>query len=156
MASPSIRRFTDNDAAATAQIFFDAVHVGTRAHYDATQRRAWAPEVPETSSWRQRLAAQTTFVAEQGGRIVGFMTIDQDGYIDLAFVAPPMIGQGIAKLLYDHVEAAAAHTATPRLHTAASHLARPFFERQGWSVVKRQTVSLRGVSMTNFVMEKAL
>ncbi len=43
-----------------------------------------------------------------------------------------------------------------RLYSEASHLARAFFERQGWSVVREQTVSPRGVPMTNFVMEKIL
>jgi hypothetical protein len=34
--------------------------------------------------------------------------------------------------------------------------ARPFFERNGFRVVREQRVSCRGVEMTNFAMEKPL
>lgn len=43
-----------------------------------------------------------------------------------------------------------------RLTSDASYLARQFFERQGWSVIKEQTLTRHDVSMTNFLMEKYL
>ena len=84
------------------------------------------------------------------------MTVNSNGHIDLAFVAPEMTAKGAAKLLYAAVETAAIRMGVKRLHSEASHLARGFFERQGWSVVKAQTVSPGGVAMTNFLMEKYL
>ena len=153
----SIRPFRDDDARATAQIFFDSIRLGTQDYYDEAQRHAWAPRVPETSKWLSRLKSQTVFVAERNGRVVGFMTLAAEGYIDLAFVAPGAIGRGIGKQLYDAILSEASNLGVPRLHTEASHLARPFFERQGWSVVKSQTVT-RGddVAIPNFAMEKIL
>jgi len=154
--SPTIRAFEPDDAAALARIYFESVHSGTVDHYDAAQRRAWADNVPETGAWRDRLQSQTTFVADIGARSVGFMTPDAGGHIDLAFVAPDVIGRGIAKALYDRIETEALRLGLKRLDTAASHLARPFFERQGWGVVREQSVMRRSVSLTNFVMEKHL
>ena len=61
------------------------------------------------------------------------MTLKADGCIDLAYVAPDAIGQGVAKALYDAILAEAVAVGIPRLHAEASHLARAFFERQGWS-----------------------
>lgn len=152
----SIRRFRPEDTAATARLFYDAVHQGTRAFYNETQRAAWAPGVPETDRWLERLTGQSVFVADLEGEVAGFMTLRDDGYIDLAFVAPDLIGQGIARELYRAIEAEAAGMGLQWLFSHASHVARPFFERQGWSIVREQTVSPRGVAMTNFVMEKAL
>lgn len=151
-----VRLFEPGDAKALARVYYEAVHLGTADHYDAAQRRAWAEKVPETGAWRVRLQSQTTFVAETGSRLVGFMTIDAGGHIDLAFVAPDIIGKGIAKALYDRVETEALRLGLERLDTAASHLARPFFERQGWDVVREQSVTRGEVSLTNFVMEKHL
>ena len=156
MEKTSIRRFRDEDAKAAAQVFFDSIHLGTQRHYNENQRRAWAADVPETAKWLDRLKSQTTFIAEQSDRVVGFMTVKPDGYIDLAFVAPDVIGKGVAKLLYASIEAEALKMGVRRLYSEASHLARAFFERQGWSVVREQTVSPRGVPMTNYVMEKIL
>ena len=153
----NIRPFRDDDASAAAQIFFNSVRLGTRDYYDEAQRVAWAPRVPEATKWLSRLKSQTVFVAERSGRVVGFMTLAAEGYIDLAFVASDAIGQGIGKELYDAILAEALNLRVPRLHAEASHLARPFFERQGWSVVESQTVT-RGddVAIPNFVMEKEL
>jgi len=132
------------------------VRRGTRAFYDEAQRRAWAPEVPATASWLERIRAQTALVAERNGVLVGFMTMTAGGYIDLAYVAPRHIGKGVAKALYDAILAEALQEGRTKLRAEASHLARAFFERQGWSVVRRQTVARGGVRMTNFLMEKTL
>jgi putative acetyltransferase len=153
MADVAIRPYRTADAAATAQLFYDAVRGGTDAHYDPDQRRAWAPEVPDTDAWRDRLADQTVFVAERAGRLAGFMTLTADGCIDLAFVAPDCTGQGIAGALYDRIVDAAREKGLTHLTADASHLLRPFLERRGWRVVREQTVEREGVALTNFVME---
>jgi putative acetyltransferase len=151
-----IRPFNEGDAVATAKIFFDAVRLGSVGHYDEAQRRAWAPEIPDNSNWLERLMSQTVLVAEQDSEAVAFMTLRTDGHIDLAFVSPGQIGQGIAHKLYLALEARAISTQMKRLTCDASLMARPFFERQGWRVVVEQSVSRDEVSLTNFVMEKIL
>lgn len=152
-----IRRFRDDDAKATAQIFFDSIRLGTQDYYDEAQRHAWAPQVPETSKWLSRLKSQTVFVAESQGRVAGFMSLTAEGCIGLAYVAPDAIGQGVGKELYDAILSEAAIIGVPKLTAEASHLARAFFKRQGWSVVKSQTVT-RGddVAIPTFSMEKIL
>lgn len=156
MENLTVRRLREGDSAATARAFFNAVHHGTGDHYDERQRNAWAGRVPETEPWAERLTLQDTFVAESNGTLVGFMTLAADGYIDLAFVAPEMIGKGVALLLYEAVEREACNLGVARLNAEASFPARSFFERQGWSTVREQTVTRNGVSLTNFVMEKHL
>ncbi len=151
-----IRKFRPNDTLETAQIFFDAVRIGTVDHYSQTQREAWAPNVPETTMWLEKLLSQTTFVAEHGGKPIGFMTLMPSGHIDLAFVAPDVMGQGIAKKLYEAILSEAQKLEITRLSTDASFPARSFFEHLGWSVVKEQSASCNTVQLTNFRMEKTL
>jgi putative acetyltransferase len=153
MTDVRIRRFRDSDTAATARVFFESVHRATRAFYDAAQRQAWAPRIPDTEAWRARIAPQIAFVAEQEGAVVGFMTLRQDGYLDLAFVAPDAVGQGVAKALYDAILRAASDAGIARLTTEASLVARPFFERQGWTVLHEEAVERDGVTLTRFRME---
>jgi putative acetyltransferase len=66
------------------------------------------------------------------------------------------VGRGVGGLLYEAVEREARGKGLVRLSTEASITARPFFERRGFCIVREQTVSRRGVSMTNFFMEKDL
>lgn len=156
MHEPLIRPFKDTDAKAAADLFYASVHQGARAHYSKEQRMAWASQVPPTPEWRKRLALQFTFVAVQDKTLAGFMTLAQDGYIDLAFVAPDYIGRGVAKRLYDVIEAKAADIGAARLYTHASIPARVFFARQGWDVVKEQVVERDNARLSNFIMEKSL
>lgn len=156
MQLPTIRRFQDEDALATATLFHRSVHELTQDHYDQAQRDAWAPQIPEKAAWLNRLKPQSVFVAEQESGIVGFMTLTQDGYLDLAFVAPGASRQGVGAMLYEAINAEATVLGLKRMHAEASHLARPFFERQGWAVLKEQTVHRNGVALMNFAMEKRL
>jgi putative acetyltransferase len=66
------------------------------------------------------------------------------------------VGRGVGGGLYGAVERVARADGIRRIFTEASITARPFFERQGFRVVREQTVVRRGVAMTNFAMEKTL
>lgn len=154
--SVEIGPYDPAEADQLGMIFFNAVREGAAGFYDADQRRAWAPSVPSGPGWASRLATQRTLVARESGRPVGFMTLADDGYIDLAFVDPAHQRQGVGSLLYAHIEALARGAKFERLHTQASHLVRGLFEQHAWTVVKRQQIERAGVTMTNFVMEKRL
>jgi putative acetyltransferase len=152
----TIRRFTRKDAAATAQLYFDAVRIGGLGPYSEAETVAWAPEIPETEAWRERLSAQNTFIAEQAVKIVGFLAIDDTGYIDLAFVAPEVQGQGVAFTLYKAAENQAIQQGLSRLTAHASLLAHPFFLRQGWTALEEERVERHGEVLRRFYMEKHL
>ena len=66
------------------------------------------------------------------------------------------MGRGVGQGLYEAVEREARALGLRRIFTEASITARPFFERRGFRVVRERTVVVRGVSMTNFAMEKPL
>lgn len=55
------------------------------------------------------------------------MTLASTGQIDFAYVAPAVMGQGVAQALYEVLEAHARAAALARLSTEASHPARRFF-----------------------------
>lgn len=156
MTETIVRKFRDTDAAPAAQIFYDAVHIGAKEFYDEDQRNAWAPKIPDTDVWCKRLKSQTTYIAERDGVVVGYMTLDDQGYIDLTFVAPQFAGKGIARKLYEIVEKDALDRGITHLTSNASYLARPFFERQNWLVLKQQIIERGDVTLANFVMEKYL
>jgi putative acetyltransferase len=152
----SVRPYEASDAEATAALFHDTVRTAAGPGYSAAQRKAWSPEVPDTASWHPRLAGATTMIAEDGTGLAGFMSLRADGYLDMAFVRADRVGTGVAKALYDSLLAQAEHSGIKRLTTDASHLARRFFERQGWHVVREQRQTRGDVELTNFRMERTL
>ena len=156
MSAVTLRALRLDDAPQLAEIFFQAVQVGTKDFYDEAQRRAWGGDAPDPDAWLKKLEAVTGFVAEAEGQAVGFMTIDANGYIDLAFVRPGHAGLGVGRLLYGAVEERARSLGATHLTVAASKAAKPFFERQGWSLVEEQSVTRHGIALTNYRMEKFL
>lgn len=151
-----IRPYRRDDAAATARVFFDSVRCGTAGYYSNEQREAWAPAIPDLSVWQKRLEPQTVFVAERANAVIGFMSLTLDGCIDLAFISPDAIGTGVAYALYEQIRLTATRNGLTRLHAEASRPGRAFFERQGWHVLEKQTVSRKEVALENFRMEKIL
>lgn len=153
----TIRSYAEGDARPLAEIFHRAVHEGAASRYTARERAAWSPRIPDTRSWENRLAEAETLVAVTPDGPVGFMSLDlASAYLDLAFVLPEAMGKGVAAALYAVLEGRARALGLSRLETEASHLAEPFFARQGWRLVRRQEVERLGVRLSNALMEKTL
>jgi putative acetyltransferase len=151
-----IRRYQDQDATASAQLFFEAVQTGARDAYTQDQRNAWAPSVPDISQWHDRLKMQFSLMAYQNEQLSGFMTLTEQGVIDLAFVRPTAMGKGVAGELYDAILKQARIRQFSHLETHASHQARRFFEKRNWTVIQQQIVVRDDVELTNFLMELKL
>jgi putative acetyltransferase len=82
--------------------------------------------------------------------------VSPDGYLDMMFVAPRFLGCGVAWRLVRHAEESARAAAMTELTADVSITARPFFERQGFTVVATQHPVKAGVRITNFRMRKSL
>ncbi|MEM6275667.1 MAG: GNAT family N-acetyltransferase [Pseudomonadota bacterium] len=150
-----IRHFRPEDAAACADVFYRAVHEGAAERYDAAQRNAWLPKIPEIAALRERLSGQTCFVADDGD-IRGFMCLTTDGYLDLAYVDPTRRGSGLTEQLYAAILNGARLARHDKLTTHASLYAQPFFARQGWRTLAPEKVERNGVLIPRFRMDLPL
>jgi putative acetyltransferase len=130
------------------------VLVVARASCLLAKREAWAPSVPNSDEWTSRLASQSVSVAEDDSGIVGFMTLGEAGYIDLAYVRPDRIGTGAGSEIYKNVENASRELKQMRLFSDASEVAKPYLEQRAWVVKKTQRIKRNGISLTNHQMEK--
>lgn len=151
-----VRNFRSEDVGQLADLFMLAVHVGAQDVYTKEQRDAWAPHRPNLNEWSDRLNNQVVFVAEQQGRIVGFMAMELAGKIDLAFVEPNAMGRGVASCLYKAILRKARSLDLSVLTTEASFLAKRFFEKHGWQIIRQQTIERQGIELTNFLMELSI
>ena len=151
-----IRDYEAGDAPEIVRLFFETVRSVNRADYSDERLEAWAASVPDPEEWHARMAGRRTLVAEEGGEVVGFAEREYGGRLDMLYVRKDAVGRGVGRRLYEAVEREARGQGLGWIFTEASITARPFFEQQGFRVVREQMVSRRGVSMTNFVMEKEL
>ena len=128
----TIRRFRTGDAAATHEVFVEAVRVGAAGRYSQAERLQWLPDPTMPDGWGDWLQRHVTLVSLSGGLITGFMMLERDGYVNMTFVRPDQMGKGTADLLYAAVLSEARALGLTRLHVLASRYAESFFRRHGW------------------------
>lgn len=152
-----IRKFKSKDSAATAELFRDTVRRVNSKDYSPEQINVWAPEDLENDAWLSRLEKAHIFVMESAiGAVLGFITIELDGYIDLLYVHADHQRRGVGSRLLAHAEKQAQICGIKRFHTEASITALPFFESHGFLVSKEQKARKQGVHFINYRMEKQL
>ncbi|SEG29094.1 GNAT family N-acetyltransferase [Marinobacterium lutimaris] len=144
------------DADRIADIFFDSVHGIDPDIYSRAEQLAWAPAPVDYDYWRRAIPLHETFVACIDRRVVGFIGLEPEGYIDWLYTQNYHQGQGVASALYGHLENLARERGLALLSVSASDVARPFFERRGFRVLSANQVERQGVSLRNWQMQKPL
>ena len=97
-------------------------------HLDFGERVAWWRE-----RWRQELAPTATIsVAESGGRLVGFVTVDaKTGYLDQIAVMPEAWGSDVATMLMAEARRISPKGLDLRVNADNARAIR-FYEKQGF------------------------
>lgn len=151
-----IRLFEAQDAEQIAQLFHETVREINVHDYSSNQVRAWAPDDIYFRNWVEVCSNRFTYVADDGGVIAGFGELEPNGHIDCFYCHKNYQRCGVGRKIYQAIEAKAVELSVSRLFTEASITAKPFFQRMGFSVVKKQEVNRRGETFINYAMEKLL
>jgi putative acetyltransferase len=149
-----IRDYTAADAPDLWALKFHTIHQINKRDYTAEQLRAWAPAGFDMQIWQKRADGMHPYIAQFGHTIVGFADLQPDGYIDHFFCSADYQGCGVGKALMQHILHRAQMLALPRVYSAVSITAKPFYENFGFTVVKKQSVEVNGEHLTNFLMER--
>ncbi|WNJ97929.1 GNAT family N-acetyltransferase [Vibrio ruber] len=152
----NIQTYSPEWAREIADLFYQSVHAIDPAIYTPEQKAAWAPAPVNYELWSERLSIKKPFVAIIDNHVAGFIELDSDGHIDCTYTHPNFQGIGVASSLYEHLLSQAKEAGMTRLYVEASLIAKPFFERRGFTVVKQNEVQRNGESLINFSMEKYL
>lgn len=151
----TIRTFRPDDVPALFALFRGAVQRVNSRDYSPEQVAAWAPAEINADRWAT-LAARFAVVAEVGGEPAGFADLEPGGHVDRFFVHADHQGRGVGTGLMRALVEEAERAGTARMFAEVSITARPFFERHGFAVLAEQQVTVRGVALTNFRMERRL
>lgn len=154
-----IRRFQDEDISQIVNLFYDTVHSVNKKDYSKEQLNVWAPPGEQETKlqlWPESMYRNVTFVAVDGETIVGFSDMTCKGHLDRLYVHKDYLRQGIATALVKSLENEARSLKLTEIDTEASITAKPFFERKGFKMFRKQSVERKGILLINYVMVKSL
>lgn len=146
-----IRKYIESDVNNLANLFYDTVHHVNAEDYILEQLNVWATGKVDLDKWNQSFLEHYTVVAIDDDRIVGFGDIDQTGYLDRLYVHKDYLKRGIATAICNELEEV---VDTVQITTHASITAKPFFEKRGYKMIKKQYVERSGIVLINYVMKK--
>lgn len=152
-----IRAFTPADTTAVVRVFRSAVAELGSCYYAESAVRAWLRAVDDITAFEGRLNTGLTLVADaDDGCVAAFGQLQPCDCVNLLYCAPAFARHGYATAVYRRLESAATTQAITTLQTDASRCARPFFERQGFTVVAIEHVMRHGAEFECFRMCKHL
>lgn len=152
----ALRPLLPADVPVLAALFAASIEELTGEDYDAGQRAAWSATADDEAAFARRLSASVTLVATNAGSPVGFASLKEPDTLDMLYVLPTSVGQGVATALCDACEKLARARGASELIVEASDTAQGFFSKRGYGARRRGTVALGDEWLGRTEMRKPL
>lgn len=151
-----IRRADINDIEELSKLYYDTVVTINAKDYSEEQIRAWASTYNNEHGWIRRMEEQYFYVALLQGKITGFASLDNSGYLDLIYVDKDRQREGIGSALLAQLEKTANELELAEINVQSSITAKPFFEARGFKLTGQKYKLVNDVPFMNAVMVKKI
>ena len=151
-----IREATKNDIEEIKDLCMQTILTVNRKDYTEEETIDWASCGESTQRWEERFDEQTYWVFEINNIIAGVGSLKEGNHIGSFFVHKDFQRQGVGQKIITHILDYAVSLKTKKVDSEVSLTARPFFEKNGFYVVKQQQAKANKLYLTNFLMEKVL
>ncbi|MCX6180384.1 MAG: GNAT family N-acetyltransferase [Bacteroidetes bacterium] len=151
-----LRQAEHNDIPAIIDLFVNTIKSVNSRDYSLLQISTWYSTGKNPELWKKKIASEYFIIAEINQVLVGFASINEDGFLDFMYVHKDYQGKGIARTLLNKLEEKAIAQNNEKIYSYVSITAKPFFLRLGYSIsgIKRRVKN--DVEFINSVMEKKL
>jgi putative acetyltransferase len=156
LPKPALRPFLPADAPILAAIFVAAIQELTGDDYGEAQQEAWASVADDEEAFGKKLAGELTLIATMQNAPVGFASLRGPDHIEMLYVHPSVVGQGVGAMLCDALEKLAGARGAKNLTADVSDNAQEFFQKRGYIAKQRNTVTINGEWLANTTMQKTL
>ena len=156
LPKPALRPYLASDTPMLAQIFVAAIQELTGDDYSEGQQEAWATAAEDEDAFGKKLAGELTLIATMQNSPVGFASLKGADYIDMLYVHPSVVGQGVGAMLIDALEKLAGARGAKAMSVDASDNAIDFFKKRGYVAKQRNSVPRHGEWLANTTMQKQL
>ena len=156
LPKPALRPYLASDTPMLAQIFVAAIQELTGDDYSEAQQEAWAAAAEDEDEFGKKLAGELRLIATLQNSPVGFASLKGTETIDMLYVHPSVVGQGVGAMLVDALEKLAGARGAKALSVDASDTAIDFFRKRGYVAKQRNSVPRHGEWLANTTMRKQL
>lgn len=156
LPKPALRPFLPADTPMLAAIFVAAIQELTGDDYGEAQQEAWAAAADDEERFGKKLAGELTLIATIQNAPVGFASLRGPDHIEMLYVHPSVVGQGVGAMLCDALEKLAGARGAKSLTADVSDNAQQFFQKRGYVAKQRNTVTMNGEWLANTTMQKTL
>ena len=156
LPKPALRPFLAADTPVVAAIFVAAIQELTGDDYSEAQQEAWASAADDEEQFGRKRAGELTLIATLQNSPVGFASLKGADHIEMLYVHPSAVGQGVGAMLCDALEKLAGARGAKILTVDVSDNAQDFFLKRGYVAMQRNTVTINGEWLANTTMQKTL
>ncbi len=139
-----------------ARLLYLSVHTLCTEDYTPKELDAWVPEKMDMRKFHSSLLRSVNWVAVDKEKIIGFINIERDGYINRLFTHPDYVRMGVGSALMDTAIAWAKRKGLKRVFLASSKTGYGFYLKKGFRVTGTERVERRGAVFENKLMEKLI
>lgn len=153
----TVRRAREEDCEGIWRVHTRAVREISSSHYTPEETESWAgPREPE--NYVESIRSKQFYVAEEGGAVIGFGTLDyRQNEIEAVYVSPDAVRRGVGSAILRRLEERARALGLKSLKLDASLNAVPFYESAGYEAQKEMKHPLAsGLEIGCVLMTKEL
>ncbi len=151
-----IRKLLDDEYEEVIELIYGSVHSVCNGDYTEAELSAWAPQKFDTNKFRSALDGCFNIVMIEKRKIIGFLSMEQDGYINRVYTHKDFLRQGIATQLMLKAESYAKDHGVYELKLDSSKTAENFYLKMGFTECGISTNECNGVVFRNKTMIKNL
>src|SRR5215216_4257672 len=111
----AMRPMLPTEAPLVAEIFRASIEELTGEDYSKGQQQAWAATADDEDAFAARLGKQLTLLGTIEGSPVGFASLKGTSDLEMLYVHPAAVGQGVGTMLVDALEKLAASRGAGKL-----------------------------------------
>jgi len=151
-----IRRLLDDEYEDVVRLIIDTVHAVCKNDYTKEELDAWAPENTNVRKFKNNLFHCLNLVAFEKGKLVGFISMERNGYINRLYTHKDYLHRGIATALYERAEQWAKEKGICEISLDSSKTAKGFYLKLGFKESGISVINHENVVFRNTVMKKVI
>lgn len=151
-----IRKLLDDEYDEVIKLINETVHSVCKNDYSEKELDAWAPANFDAVKFRNSLSDAFNIVAFKGEKIVGFLSIERNGYINRLYTHKDFQKMGIATSLFEKALLWARENGIRELSLDSSKTAEGFYLKMGFEKTGISVIHHGDVVFRNTVMKKLL